>query len=348
MMTMAVSTVPSKANETVENRESVLSVRNLVVEYDTPVGQVKAVDGVSFDLYKGERLGLVGESGSGKTTMAMAIMRLTKPPARVVGGQVIMGGRDLLSFSKSDMDMTRLSEIALVPQGAMNSLNPVMRVGKQIADGIAYHSQQHSVELNSRKKVKAKITELLSGVGLAPNVAEMYPHELSGGMKQRVALAIATVLSPSVIVADEPTSALDVVVQRQIMLTLEKLQSELGASVILVGHDMGLMAQFANRIGVMYAGELVELAPVEEVFESPRHPYTKLLISSLPSLKEKRELSGIPGLPPTLINPPTGCHFHPRCPSVMERCSIDAPVLDETTPGCFVACHLYPEGVYSR
>ena len=320
--------------------EPALTVKDLRVYYDTPNGKVKAVDGVSFVLRRGERLGLVGESGSGKTTMATAIMRMTKPPAFIASGEIILDSKNLLQLSEQEMNGVRLSELALVPQGAMNSMNPVMRVGEQIRDGVIDHVPRGK-KRPTRNDIQGLILNLLEGVGLDPAVARMFPHELSGGMKQRAVMAISTALKPQVIVADEPTSALDVVVQRQIITTLENLQNELGASVILVGHDMGLMAQFADRLGVMYAGELVELSPVDEIFDNPVHPYTKLLISSLPSLGGKKEFMGIPGLPPALINPPSGCYFHPRCPSVMEQCKVKHPNYAEVEPNRFVACHLF-------
>lgn len=320
--------------------DGVLVVQDLRVYYDTRDGVVKAVDGVSFTLKQGERLALVGESGSGKSTLAMALLRLTRPPGRVVGGRVYLNGREILALDRGEMRAVRLSGIALVPQGAMNSLNPVIRVGSQIMDGIVDH-QENSKQRKS--ELRARVQELLRSVGLSPSVARMYPHELSGGMKQRVVMAIATSLSPDVIVADEPTSALDVVVQRQIMQTLGRLQEGLDASVLLVGHDMGLVAQFANTIGVMYAGKLVELGPVEEVFEDPLHPYTKLLIESLPSFRRKTDFVGIPGLPPRLLNLPSGCSFNPRCPFVMDRCRVDEPALREVKPGRWASCHLFQE-----
>lgn len=214
-----------------------------------------------------------------------------------------------------------------------------MRVEEQIVDGMV----DHGVD-GTKEELRDRAIHQLRSVGLSATVARMYPHELSGGMKQRVAMAIATVLRPRVIIADEPTSALDVVVQRQVMTTLVNLQTELGASVILVGHDMGLVAQFAERVGVMYAGRLVELGPVEQIFSDPLHPYTRLLILSLPSLEEKKDLVGIPGLPPSLVEPPRGCVFHPRCPAMMEGvCTTVVPVLAGVRPAQVVACHLYPE-----
>ena len=340
--------------------DNVLEVENLRVYYDTDAGQVKAVDDVSFTLKRGERMGLVGESGSGKTTMAMALMRLHKPPAIIAGGVVKLDGVDLLNLNEEEMRQTRLRDIALVPQGAMNSLNPVYRVRDQIVDGIKHHTPKG--EMPNKSIVNERVVELLNSVGLDASVADMYPHELSGGMKQRVALAIATSLQPKMILADEPTSALDVVVQRQIMLTLEQLQQEMQASVLLVGHDMGLMAQFADVLGVMYAGHLVEFAPIREIFENPKHPYTKKLISSLPDIQVKGTFTGIDGLPPTLVVPPPGCRFHPRCPVYnddedfrgeftdiraglqSDLCTTVDPPLNEVEPRRWVACHLYEGG----
>ena len=319
----------------------VLSVEDLRVYYETPRGALKAVDGVSFSLRQGERLAIVGESGSGKSTLAMALMRLTREPGRVVGGRVMLEGQDLLSLAPEQVRRLRLSKIALVPQGAMNSLNPVMRIEEQVADGIIDHTDDERPTVSD---LRPRVHELLTSVGLSPSVGRMYPHELSGGMKQRVAMATATSLGPSVIVADEPSSALDVVVQRQIMQTLGKLQEGLDASAILIGHDMGLVAQFADTIGVMYAGRLVELAPVRQIFRDPLHPYTQLLIKSLPSLTVKGEFVAIPGLPPTLLDLPTGCSFNPRCPAVFDRCRSDEPAFLEVREGRFAACHLHEEG----
>ena len=316
----------------------VLQVEDLRVWYHTPRGPVKAVDGVSFGLLPEERLGLVGESGSGKSTIALALMRLIRPPGEIHSGSVRLDGVDLLAVGDEQMRRLRLATIALVAQGAMNSLNPVVRVREQIVDAMRDHDEHLS-----RREANARVASLLDQVGLRPEVADRFPHELSGGMKQRVCIAIAICLRPKVILADEPTSALDVVVQRQVMETLRRVQEELGASVLLVGHDMGLMAQFVNRLGVMYAGRLVDVSPVREMFAAPLHPYTRLLIASLPSLEQKGSFRGIPGLPPSLLERPTGCAFHPRCPHAMPRCSVQDPLLTEVSPGRWVACHLYDQ-----
>ena len=243
---------------------------------------MKAVDGVSFALRPSERLGLIGESGSGKSTIALAVLRLLKPPGRIVGGRILLDGVDLLRLSEEEMRRRRLAEIALVTQGAMNSLNPVVRIRDQIVDGMRAHGVRHS-----RSGFQTRLAELLQAVDLRPEVADLFPHQLSGGMKQRVCIAIAISLRPKVIIADEPTSALDVVVQRRVMQTLRRVQDELGAAVILIGHDMGLMAQFAERVAVMRYGQLVEVSDVNEIFVRPRHAYTRLLMSSLPSLERR-------------------------------------------------------------
>ena len=311
-----------------------LRVENLTVYYDTPRGPVHAVEDISFYLRPQERFGLVGESGSGKSTMALTIMRLIKPPARVVSGNIWLDDTDLVATPESRMKELRLSEIAMVAQGSMNSLNPVMRVRTQIGLGL----RDHGIKL-SKNELEEWIANLLSTVGLPPQVANMYPHELSGGMKQRVIIAIAISLTPRVIIADELTSALDVVVQRQVMETLGDVQAKIGAAVILVGHDMGLMAQFVERLGVMYAGRLMEVSPIRDIFRNPRHPYTQLLITSLPSTEVKGEFIGIPGLPPSLLNVPPGCVFHPRCPMAEDRCRTEVPVLRELQTDTWAACH---------
>ena len=332
---MAVLTTRDRT-ATRETALPVLDVRDLRVHYHTARGPVQAVNGVSFDIRQGERLGLVGESGSGKSTIALALLRMIRPPGRIEAGQILLDGDDLLALSEESMRQVRLAGIALVAQGAMNSLNPILRVKDQIRDGLI----DHGVRLSARA-LETRVHELLHSVGLRRDVANMYPHELSGGMKQRVCIAIAISLRPKLIIADEPTSALDVVVQRQVMDTLLKVQEELGASVLLIGHDMGLMAQVVDRVGIMYAGNLAEVSPSSALFREPLHPYSQLLIASLPSLEEKGAFQGIPGLPPSLLNRPVGCPFRSRCPYAMERCAVEEPPLRLVRPEREVACHLY-------
>jgi peptide/nickel transport system ATP-binding protein len=263
----------------------ILEVRDLHVHFPTSRGPVKAVDGVSFALEPGERLGLIGESGSGKSTIALAAMRLIKPPGQIVAGEILLDGVDLIRLSDEEMRRRRLDSIALVTQGAMNSLNPVIRIRPQLIDGM----EAHGIKL-SKHEYDEHIGQMLDDVDLPHHVADLFPHQLSGGMKQRVCIATAISLGPKVIIADEPTSALDVVVQRHVMETLRRVQDRLGASVILIGHDMGLMAQFAQRVAVMRSGQILEINGVREIFSNPKHPYTKLLMDSLPSIDRKESL----------------------------------------------------------
>jgi oligopeptide/dipeptide ABC transporter ATP-binding protein len=290
--------------------KTLLEIQDLKAFFYVKAGTVKAVDGVSLTLDTGTKLGIVGESGSGKTTMALAIMRMIRPPG-TIEGQIHLDGVD-----------------------------PVMRVKDQMVDGM----RDHGVRMN-RTEAKERVASLLETVDLSPRVAMMYPHELSGGMKQRVTVAMAIAMRPKLLIADEPTSALDVVIQRQVMDTITRLQKELGVSMILIGHDMGLMAQSVDRLAVMYAGRLVEVCDIRDLFEDPQHPYTKLLISSLPVLGNRGVFHGIPGIPPSVINPPPGCPFFVRCPSRIEgTCEVAAPKLIETKPGRWVSCYLYNGG----
>ena len=328
-------------NGTNKNRKTtgdvtVLEVKNLRVHYATPLGDVIAVNGVDLKVFEGETIGLVGESGCGKSTLAMSILRLVQPPGRIVSGQVQIHGIDLIALSERELRQVRWNQIALIPQGAMNSLNPVMRVKNQIAEAIETHQVQRSPE-----ELKERILRLLAMVGLPGRVYDMYPHELSGGMKQRVCIAMAIALTPSVVIADEPTSALDVVVQRVVAQTLLDVKRTLGVSMILIVHDMGLMAQLVDRIAVMYAGNIVEIAPVKQIFAEPLHPYTQLLLASIPSVKERKPLVVTEGLTHDLRRPPPGCIFQLRCPFVMDKCREVVPPLRELRPNHYAACHLY-------
>ncbi len=318
--------------------DPVLQVTDLTVSYYTDAGRATALDGVSLALGAGEKLGLVGESGSGKSTLALALMRMIKPPGRIEGGQVVVDGMALNGLSDRAMRQARLSRIAYIPQGAMNALNPVTRIGAQMIDAIHAHDPRAA-----RSDMEARAAQALRSVGLQPEVMRRYAHELSGGMQQRVCIAISILLRPKVIICDEPTSALDVVTQRQVMETIGRVQAALGAAVILIGHDMGLMAQFVDTVAVMYAGRLVELSTVREMFTDPKHPYAQALISSLPNLESKGVYRGIPGLAPSLRQLPAGCAFHPRCAQVMEICRSERPTLDQLPGGRRVACHLSTE-----
>lgn len=316
----------------------ILEVRNLDVTYYTDAGRAKALDQVNFTLKAGEKLGMVGESGSGKSTLALAMMRMIKAPGRIEGGQVIVGGTDLMALDDEDMRKSRLSRIAYIPQGAMNSLNPVMRIGAQMVDAVKAHLPNES-----KSAVIERCMYSLQSVDLDRTAFRMYPHELSGGMKQRVCIAIGILLQPQVIIADEPTSALDVVTQRQVMETIDRVQSEMNAAVILIGHDMGLMAQFVDKVAVMYAGRLVEISTVRETFTDPKHPYSQALIDCLPNLENKGVFQGIPGLAPSLLRLPTGCAFHPRCEYVTDICRSTRPEETALEGGRVVTCHLFNE-----
>ena len=314
----------------------VLRVEHLEVTYYTDAGRAKALDDVSFTLQAGEKLGMVGESGSGKSTMALAMMRMIKPPGRIEGGRAIVGDTDLMALSDEEMRKARLSKIAYIPQGAMNSLNPVVRIGAQLVDAIKSHRTG-----DSRSQIEERCIHALKSVDLDPAVFRMYAHELSGGMKQRVCIAIGILLQPQVIIADEPTSALDVVTQRQVMETIDRVKDQINAAVILIGHDMGLMAQFVDRVAVMYSGRLVEVSSVRDMFTDPSHPYAKALISSLPNLDNKGVFQGIPGLAPSLLRLPTGCAFHPRCTQAFELCKTKRPETRMLDNGRLLTCHLF-------
>jgi peptide/nickel transport system ATP-binding protein len=316
-----------------------MQVRNLRIHYETPKGAVQAVAGVSFDLYEGETLGLVGESGCGKSTTAYGILQLINPPGHIVeGSSIILDNQDLLQLSEKEFRKLRWESLSLIPQGAMNALNPTMKISGQIADVIETHEGRQN-----KGKLKERILELFKTVGLPARIYEMYPHELSGGMKQRVCIAMAIALNPSVVIADEATSALDVVVQRVVAQTMLKVKEMLGVSMIMIGHDMGLMAQMVDRIAVMYAGNIVEIAPVRNLFKNPMHPYSQILIDSIPSLKERKPLKITEGITHDPRNPPPGCIFRLRCPFVMERCRSEKPLLRELQPMQNVACHLYEQ-----
>jgi peptide/nickel transport system ATP-binding protein len=318
--------------------DPVLKVIDLQVSYYTDAGRATALAGATFSLNAAEKLGLVGESGSGKSTMALAMMRMIKPPGRVEGGQVIVDGTDLRSLTDEEMLKARLSKIAYIPQGAMNSLNPVMRIGAQMVDAIKAHDPKAS-----KSQIIERCMQSLESVDLKRSVFKMYAHELSGGMKQRVCIAISIMLKPKVIIADEPTSALDVVTQRQVMETIDRVKKEIGAAVILIGHDMGLMAQFVDKVAVLYAGRLMEVSTVTEMFTDPKHPYAKALINSLPDLDNKGVFHGIPGMAPSILRLPSGCPFHPRCPQMMNICTTEIPPLQVLADGRSVACHLFSD-----
>ena len=310
----------------------VLEVDDLRVYYATPQGDVKACDGVSFDLRAGEILGLVGESGSGKSTATGGILRTIASPGRVVSGRVMLDGADILEFDEEQMRRTRWRKLALIPQGAMNSLNPTMTISAQIADVIETHEGAQPQD-----ELRERILGLFRRVGLPARIYSMYPHELSGGMKQRACIAMSIALDPKVIVADEATSALDVVVQRVVAQTMLRIKRDLNVSFIMIGHDMGLMAQVVDRLAVMYSGQLLEIASVEDMFRSPAHPYSEILIDSVPTLTERKPMRINEGITHDPRNPPEGCIFQLRCPHMTGACK-QPQVMRELRPGQQVAC----------
>ena len=304
------------------NQDSLLQVRDLRVAYNTSSGPVEAVAGVNLSLAKGEFLGVVGESGCGKSTMLFGIAQLLNPPASVSGGEVLFKGENLVAMTAKSLNALRWRDFSVVMQSAMNALNPVHSIGRQFKDAIKAHAKW------PESQIKARSAEVLELVGIDPVHLKSYPHQLSGGMRQRAMIAMALLFTPDLIVMDEPTSALDVVAQRSLMAQIKELQKQLGFAVIFVTHDMSLVSHFSDRLMVMYAGQVVELGATRAVFDASAHPYSKGLLDAFPSIRgEVKRLTGIPGAPPNLAKPPSGCRFHPRCPVAMERCSVDVPEL---------------------
>ncbi len=314
--------------------ETILKVEGLKTYYFTSTGVVKAVDGVNFTMQRGESLGIAGESGCGKSTLAYSLMNLVPPPGKIVDGSIILDGMDIAKMDEDSLrNEVRWKKVAMVFQGAMNALTPVYKIGKQLAEPLVIHgniSEDEAIE-------KAK--EILPKVGLDPNIINRYPHELSGGMKQRVMIAMALIMNPDIVIADEPTTALDVIVQAQILNLLKKLKWEMGINLILISHDLSIMAEVVDRLIIMYAGKIVEIGNSEDVFGKPNHPYTQGLLNSIPKLGT-HELNYIPGLPPDLRNPPKGCRFADRCPYVMDICRREEPPMFEVGNGHYSYCWL--------
>jgi len=314
-----------------------LIIKKLRAGYVTRNGVIKAVNNVSFGVSHGELLGIVGESGCGKSTLALAIMRLLNPPGFIKNGQVLFKGIDLLKLKKEELRRIRWKHISYIPQSSMNALNPVLNIEKQMMDVILTHKRGIS-----KKELKEKILTSLHRVGLSSEIIKMYPHELSGGMRQRVIIALATVLNPELIIADEPTTALDVVTQKEVLQLLTYIKHKSKSSIILITHDMGIHAEISERLLVMYAGKIVEAGDVVDIFNEPLHPYTQMLISAIPSIKRKKGLLSIPGLPPDLRTLPSGCYFHPRCPHLIHgKCDIKKPKPIRVKQNRIVWCHLY-------
>jgi len=312
-----------------------LEIDDLHVYYFTKRGVVRAVEGVSFQLDRAEILGVVGESGSGKSTLGLAIMNLVPSPGRIVKGSIKLDGKDLTKMSERELREIRGKEIAMVFQDPMTSLDPLMRIGDQIVETILAH------EDISKEEAKRRALELLEEVGISKDRFNDYPHQLSGGMRQRVMIAMAISLNPKLIIADEPTTALDVIVQDQIMELFSKLRDEFGVAIILISHDLALELEVSDKIGVMYAGWLMELSRAEELAKKPLNPYARELLKAIPNVElEEQELVSIPGSPPDLHDPPPGCRFHPRCPDAMPICTKEEPPT-KSIDGRFVKCWLY-------
>ena len=341
-MTILVEQPPANRRKT-----GLLELRQLTVEYGFGDRPARAVDGIDLTIHQGEVLGLAGESGCGKTTIANTVMQILRPPGRIAGGSILFEGEDLVGKSPEELRRYRWRNVSMVLQSAMNALNPVMKIGEQFMDAMQAH------EKINRKQALARAGELLELVGIDHRRVKSYPHQLSGGMRQRVVIAMALSLEPELIIMDEPTTALDVVVQREILQQVEALKRDFGFAVLFITHDLSLLLEFADRIAIMYAGEIVETASAERLAANPQHPYTQGLLHSFPPLSGPLvPLTGIPGAPPDLRDPPTGCRFHPRCPHCLpeqadlyRRQTTERPKLRVIEQGHQVACHLVAEAM---
>ncbi len=325
--------VITETAERAEENDNVLKIRNLSTHYFSRRGVLKAVDRVSMDLKKQEFIGIVGESGCGKSTLAFSIMRLIQPPGKIVEGEILFNGKDLLKLRDEEMRKVRGKEIGMVFQDPMTSLDPLEKIGDQIVETIQMH------EDIGKKEALEKAMRLLESVGLPGDRVNYYPHQLSGGQRQRVMIALAIALNPTLLIADEPTTALDVIVQEKIMEILDRMKKE-GRSIILITHDFSLAAEKSDRIVIMYAGWIVEMGDSSKLVKEPMHPYTEGLLDSVPDIWLDRKIKTMSGFPPDLINPPPGCKFHPRCPHAMEKCRQEEPPLVEVN-GRLVKCWLY-------
>jgi len=316
--------------------EALLEVKNLTTYFETLRGYVRAVENVSFEIRKGEAFGLAGESGCGKTTTALSILRLLPPNGRIISGKILFEGKDLLKLSDEEYRKEiRWKGISVIFQGAMNSLNPVMSVGDQIAEAIMVH------ENVSKDEALERAGKLLDLVGIGAERVDRYPHELSGGMRQRAIIAMSLACNPRLIIADEPTTALDVIIEAQVLKVMKDLQRKLNLSMLVISHDLSMIAETCERIAIMYAGKIVEMGDIVKVYKDPLHPYTQRLINAFPSIiGPKKELATISGFPPDLLSPPPGCRFHPRCPYAKDKCRKEEPPLVEIDKDRYVACYL--------
>ena len=313
----------------------ILSLQDLQTYFFTGNGVARAVDGVSLDFYEGETVGIVGESGSGKTVSCLSILRLVPPPGKIVGGKVLFSGQDLLQLPEKEMRRIRGKHISMVFQDPMSSLNPFLTIGEQVAEVLAVH------DLASPRAARQRTVEMLESVGIPDAAARLkdYPHHFSGGMRQRVMIAMALIGNPRVLIADEPTTALDVTIQAQVLELFRQIKAQRGTSILLITHNLGIVAGIAHRVAVLYAGRVAECAPTEELFRNPRHPYTLALLEALPRAGEApQDLKPIPGTPPDLTRLPPGCSFYDRCPFRQQKCAEQAPPLLPVAPGHLASC----------
>jgi len=316
--------------------EALLQIKDLEVQYATRAGLVKAVDKVDLEVWRGETLGLVGESGCGKSTLGFSILRLIREPGEIVGGQIVFDGEDLLQKTEQEMIGIRGKSIAMIFQDPMTCLNPLQRIDDHFVETVHIH------EGASAKAARQRAADLVDKLGIIADRLTDYPHQLSGGMRQRIMIGLALVLNSDLIIADEPTTSLDVIVEAQILELMKELKRDFNLTMILITHNMGIVAELADRIAVMYAGKLAEVAEAVALYDKPLHPYTQGLLKSIPNISlEVQKLETMPGSPPDLIEPPTGCNFHPRCPHAMEKCSSIEPPMKEVENGHRAACWLY-------
>lgn len=323
-----------------DTKEILMQVRNLSVKYQTRLGKVSAVDDISFDIFRGEILGLVGESGCGKSTMGKALMRMIQAPGWIDGGELIFDGEDIMAYSEDQMRDFRGRKISMIFQDPMTSLNPVQRVDEHLIEAIQVHEPNTSTEAGLERA-----GTLVEKLGISRRRMNSYPHQLSGGMRQRVMVGLGLVLNANLIIADEATTSLDVIVEAKLADQLREVRDEYGVSILAITHNIALVAEMADRVAVMYAGHLIELGNVELVFDDPLHPYTQGLLKSVPNIRldDREELYKMGGEPPNLTHPPSGCRFHPRCPMALPICSKYEPEFREVVPGRFVKCWLYQD-----
>jgi oligopeptide/dipeptide ABC transporter ATP-binding protein len=320
-----------------ESNDVLLKIEDLEVHYETRAGIVQAVDHVDLDVRRGETLGLVGESGCGKSTLGFSILRLVRPPGEIVGGQILFDGEDLLQKTEQEMGRLRGKRIAMIFQDPMTCLNPLQRIDDHFIETVRIHEKGVSA-----REARQRAADLVDKLGIIAGRLSDYPHQLSGGMRQRVMIGLALALNSDLIIADEPTTSLDVLVEAQILELMKGLKRDFNLTMILITHNMGIVAELADRIAVMYAGKLVEVAEAVALYDKPLHPYTQGLLKSIPNISlEQQELETMPGSPPDLIEPPTGCRFHPRCPYVMDKCSSVEPPMKGIENGHRAACWLY-------